>query len=153
MGELHRAFSVFLFNPGGEMLLQKRDSYKYHSPGLWTNSCCSHPYPGEKTGEAAHRRLEEELGMEASLEELFAFHYQATFENGLTENEYDHVFIGVTQDLPRINREEVEAYRFVSMEELREELLHRPREFTVWFRLILEQYGKRIAEAVQKRLP
>lgn len=93
-GALHRAFSVFLFNPKGELLLQRRALHKYHSAGLWTNTCCSHPRPGEETSAAAHRRLKEEMGMEADLRFMTSFQYRSEFENGLTEHEFDHVFIG-----------------------------------------------------------
>lgn len=138
-GLLHRAVSVFVVNSKGEWLLQQRAFGKYHSPGLWSNTCCSHPFPGETTVEAASRRLQEEMGIGCHLNYLFSFTYRADFENGLTENEFDHVFYGVCDDLPQINNDEVESYHYFSFDELNKMVAQNPEDFTVWFRLIYRQ--------------
>lgn len=132
---LHRAFSVFIFNRRGEMLLQQRAMDKYHSGGLWTNACCSHPRPGEDTRDAAVRRLFEELGFRTRLEKAFSFTYRAEFGNGLTEHEFDHVFVGVDDQEPNPDRREVSDYRYQSMDDIEAALRDRPEEFTSWFRL------------------
>lgn len=132
---LHRAFSVFIFNGKGDMLLQQRASHKYHSAGLWTNACCSHPRPGEDTKEAATRRLREELGFMTALEKSFDFTYRSEFENGLTEFEFDHVFIGIYDQAIHPNRDEVSDYCFQSMEEIRAGLESHPGRYTSWFHL------------------
>jgi isopentenyl-diphosphate Delta-isomerase len=134
-GVLHRAFSVFIFNQKGEMLLQQRAVQKYHSGGLWTNACCSHPRPGEETLEAAQRRLMEEMGIDTPIKKIFEFTYQATFENGLYEYEFDHVFAGGYNGVIRANPEEVMDYCFKSPEDLRSLLKTNPRRFTAWFHL------------------
>ena len=134
-GELHRAFSVFIFNSKGELLLQQRSYDKYHSGGLWTNTCCSHPKPGEETLAAAHRRIKEEMGMECELINVFSFTYLAKLENGLTEHEFDHVFFGFSDDLPIINKEEVKAFSYLSMADLRKELLLKPEAYTEWLKI------------------
>lgn len=136
---LHRAISVFVFNSKGEMLLQQRALHKYHSAGLWSNTCCSHPRPGEANEAAATRRLREEMGLQGSLKHRFAFIYQVELEKGLSEHEYDHVFVGYSDTEPRINPEEVMAYRWIGLEELREELNQHPEQFTFWFRLLCER--------------
>jgi isopentenyl-diphosphate Delta-isomerase len=136
---LHRAVSVFIFNSKGEWLLQQRAFDKYHSGGLWTNACCSHPYPGETTIAAANRRLTEEMGMEAPLESLFRFQYHATLESGITEHEVDYVFIGITDREPVINRCEANNWRYISSQQLSEEIKSAPENFTVWFKIIFEQ--------------
>jgi isopentenyl-diphosphate Delta-isomerase len=142
-GLLHRAVSVFISNTKGEWLLQRRALGKYHSNGLWTNACCSHPIPGESIQEAANRRLTEEMGLKAPLRKLFHFKYKALLHNKMTEHELDHVFFGVTDDEPAINAEEVEEWRYISREHLRRELDSMPENFTVWFRLIAERiYNK-----------
>lgn len=145
---LHRAFSIFIFNNKNEMLLQQRASGKYHSGGLWTNACCSHPQPGEDTGAAALRRLKEEMGFETPLEKAFSFVYQAAFDNGLTEYEYDHVFTGFYDGAIQPDPEEVSHYRFLPMEEIKEMLKENPEQFTVWFRLAFSRIGKWMAERV-----
>lgn len=132
---LHRAFSVFIFNSGGKMLLQQRAAEKYHSPGLWTNACCSHPKPGEDTRDAAVRRLKEELGFTTELVKVFDFTYRSEFENGLTEHEFDHVFLGIYDREPSPDRREVSDYRYESMQDIETALRLRPDEFTSWFRL------------------
>jgi isopentenyl-diphosphate delta-isomerase len=132
---LHRAFSVFIFNSKGEMLLQQRSPDKYHSAGLWTNACCSHPRPGEDTLEAAIRRLYEELRFTTPLEKLFHFTYKSAFDNGLTEFEFDHVFVGTYDAAIHPNKAEVSDYCHWSPELIRESLRLQPDRFTSWFRL------------------
>ncbi|ADY52279.1 isopentenyl-diphosphate delta-isomerase, type 1 [Pseudopedobacter saltans DSM 12145] len=136
---LHRAFSVCLFNDKGEMLLQKRASGKYHCGGLWTNTCCSHPRPEEDTLNAANRRLMEEMGITTELSEVFDFTYQAVFDNGLFEYEFDHVFFGTFSDKPLINTEEVEDWKYLSLEDIRIDLSRNPEKYTPWFKLIIEK--------------
>ena len=121
------------------MLLQQRALQKYHSGGLWTNACCSHPRPGEDTLQAAKRRLAEELGFSTPLEKIFDFVYQAEFENGLTEYEFDHVFTGVYDDTIVPNKDEVKDYCFKSMEDIRESLASHPQKYTAWFRIAFEK--------------
>ncbi len=132
---LHRAFSIFIFNSKGEMLLQRRAATKYHSGGLWTNACCSHPRPGEDTGHAARRRLSEELGFTTRLEKIFDFTYKSAFDNGLTEFEFDHVFVGMHDQAVYPNQEEVSEYRFLSPDAIRMELASNPDQYTSWFHL------------------
>jgi isopentenyl-diphosphate delta-isomerase len=134
-GLLHRAFSVFIFNSKGELLLQQRARDKYHSAGKWTNTCCSHPRPGEKTADAALRRLNEEMGLQCKLEHRFSFLYQADLENQLSEHEYDHVFFGYTDALPILNPEEAIAFRYISIRALSLELEQQPGEFTAWLKI------------------
>lgn len=144
-GVLHRAFSVFLFNSNGETLLQKRASSKYHSPNLWTNSCCSHPRKYEEIVDAASRRLGEELGipigLDLNLKKSFSFTYRAEFNNGLIEHELDHVFTGFIDDYNfSFNKEEVEEVRWVSMKELTLGIKEFPERYTEWFKIILNEY-------------
>jgi len=134
---LHRAFSVFIFNKAGDLLLQKRAAEKYHSAGLWTNTCCSHPMPGEAVEEAALRRLEEEMGFSTPLEKAFAFLYKTGFDNGLTEHEYDHVFTGIYEGGIHPDPDEVSAYRYMPMDELLEWVQRAPGDFTEWFKIAL----------------
>ena len=134
-GLLHRAFSIFIFNSKAEMLLQQRAVTKYHSGGLWTNACCSHPTPGEKTNDAAARRLDEELGFETPLEKVFDFVYKAEFDNGLTEYEFDHVFAGEYEGEVHINVEEVSDYCYKDIPEIKSMLQAHPKKFTAWFHL------------------
>lgn len=138
-GILHRAFSVFIFNPEGKWLLQKRSDTKYHSAGLWTNTCCGHPLPGEQTQEAARSRLKYEMGLDCELKEIFSFMYHARLENELAEHEYDHVFFGFSSNLPVVNREEVSQWREVSIHELRNEIMAGEKKFTEWFKMIFER--------------
>ena len=138
-GTLHRAFSVFIFNSKGQLLLQQRALDKYHSGGLWTNTCCSHPKLGEFTLNAAHRRLQEEMGMDCELTELFQFSYRHEFENGLIENEYDHVFMGISDDLPLPNAAEVAGFRYMDADLLLFELSEQPDQYTPWFKICLER--------------
>jgi isopentenyl-diphosphate delta-isomerase len=134
-GWLHRAFSIFVFNGKGEMLIQQRALGKYHSGGLWTNACCSHPRPGEKTDDAARRRLKEELGFETSLTEIFDFVYKAEFVNGLAEFEYDHVYVGEYDGIVRADTEEVMGFCFRQMAELTKLIKDQPEDYTAWFRI------------------
>lgn len=134
-GLLHRAFSVFIFNSAGEMLLQQRAAVKYHSAGLWTNACCSHPRPGEETEAAALRRLKEELGFRTEIQKVFDFSYKASFENGLTEHEFDHVFIGHYDQAFTPNPEEVQDFSFRPVERIRESLVSEPAAYTAWFHI------------------
>ncbi len=136
-GILHRAFSVFLFNDKGEMLLQKRANNKYHSAGLWTNTCCSHPRPGEETLAAAQKRLKEEMGFSTALTKVFSFVYKAPFDNGLTEHEYDHVFTGVHNGVVQPNPQEVSDYCYQSIMQIKGNILTHPQNFTEWFKIAL----------------
>jgi isopentenyl-diphosphate Delta-isomerase len=132
---LHRAFSVFIFNSRGEMLLQQRAEEKYHSAGLWTNACCSHPRPGEDTRAAALRRLREELGFTTDLFKLFEFTYRTAYDNGLTEFEFDHVFVGTYDQEISPDQTEVSDYRYRSMPEIEAELKSAPQTYSSWFQL------------------
>jgi isopentenyl-diphosphate Delta-isomerase len=134
---LHRAFSVFLFNSRRQMLLQRRALHKYHSGGLWTNTCCSHPLPGEPVEMAAMRRLKEEMGIEANLSKAFDFVYQASFDNGLNEYEFDHVFVGEFEGAVIPDPSEVSDYCFKSMGEIKSEMQSSPGRYTAWFRIAL----------------
>jgi isopentenyl-diphosphate delta-isomerase len=136
-GLLHRAFSIFIFNNKGEMLLQQRAVHKYHSAALWSNACCSHPNPGESTIDAAHRRLREELGFDTKLEKAFDFIYKADVGNGLTEHELDHVFFGKYDGELKLNHDEVAAVGYRSIDSIKEQLERSPEKFTSWFRLLL----------------
>ena len=143
-GVLHRAFSVFIFNNNGEMLLQQRAFSKYHSGGLWTNTCCSHPREEEPTIEAAHRRLQEEMGFDCDIEKAFDFIYKKTLDQGLTEHELDHVFIGKYEGEVCFNKEEVNAYNYISVQDILEEVSQRPEKYTEWFKICLNEVVKRI---------
>jgi isopentenyl-diphosphate delta-isomerase len=134
-GLLHRAFSVFIFNTKGEMLLQQRALNKYHSGGLWTNACCSHPLPNEETPVAAKRRLQEELGFETPIKKVFDFVYRADFDNGLTEHEFDHVFVGEYEGSMNFNKEEVMNFCYSGIPEIRRGLEMQPQKYTHWFHL------------------
>lgn len=139
-GLLHRAFSVFICNSDGKMLLQKRAQVKYHSAGLWTNACCSHPRAGEDIEKAAHRRLQEEMGFDCPLQKLFCFTYKAHLPNDLIEHEYDHVFYGVYDGpIDQINIEEVDSTRFVELSLLKKDIKDHPSLYTSWFLLAIER--------------
>jgi isopentenyl-diphosphate delta-isomerase len=138
-GILHRAFSVFIFNDKGELLLQQRASNKYHSAGLWTNTCCSHPRPNETIKNAANRRLFEEMGMSCELTIKTNFIYKSPFENGLTEHELDYVLIGNINQNPHINKEEVENFKWMSVSDIKMELLSNPGVYTTWFKIAIEK--------------
>lgn len=142
---LHRAFSVFIFNKQGQMLLQQRAAAKYHSGGLWTNTCCSHPAPGEALLPAAERRLQEELGFSTPLTKAFDFIYKTAFDNGLTEYEFDHVLTGVFNGAIFPNGEEVEDTRWMSMEDVRADLAARPGLYTEWFKIAFQALLERAA--------
>ncbi|NQV78237.1 MAG: isopentenyl-diphosphate Delta-isomerase [Lutibacter sp.] len=137
---LHRAFSVFIFNSKNELLLQQRAAEKYHSPLLWTNSCCSHQRNGESNIEAGKRRLQEEMGFVCELEEVTSFIYKALFDNGLTEHELDHIMIGNYDNNPIINREEVESFKWMTLEEVKNEMVKQPEIYTEWFKIIFDKY-------------
>lgn len=141
---LHRAFSVFVFNDKGELLLQKRAAHKYHSPNQWTNTCCSHQRDGETNIEAGKRRLFEEMGFECELEEKFNFIYKAPFDNGLTEHELDHVMIGYSNKNPIINPEEVDDFCWKSINGIEVEIRDNPDKYTVWFKIIFKEYLEKI---------
>jgi isopentenyl-diphosphate Delta-isomerase len=134
-GLLHRAFSVFIFNSAGELLLQRRALSKYHSAGLWTNTCCSHPRPGESNYDAAVRRLQEEMGFTVPVEKIFDFIYRADFENGLIEYEFDHVFTGEYEGEVPFNATEVSEIRYASIMEIKQLLTSLPDQFTRWFQI------------------
>jgi isopentenyl-diphosphate delta-isomerase len=142
IGVLHRAVSVFVINLAGDWLLQRRALHKYHSAGLWTNTCCSHPLPGESNIDAANRRLMEEMGLKCELNELFSFTYREIFENGLIEHEFDHVFLGVSNQFPVINDLEVAEYKYLNYEELHKDLNENPENYTVWFRKIYREVNR-----------
>jgi isopentenyl-diphosphate delta-isomerase len=134
-GVLHRAFSIFIFDSKGKMLLQKRSAEKYHGAGLWTNACCSHPNPGEQTGEAASRRLHEEMGFITPLKEIFSFTYHAKVENGLEEHEFDHVFAGQYEGDIVPDKGEVSDFAFQDMDRISWAIENQPEKFTFWFRI------------------
>lgn len=138
-GRLHRAFSIFIFNAQNELLLQQRALDKYHSGGLWTNTCCSHPRPHETVKYAAHRRLFEEMGIACELSIKSSFIYQTPFENGLTEHELDYVLTGTIHTDPIINPEEVNAFRWLSLEAVRQDVARHPEQYTSWFKIALER--------------
>lgn len=145
-GLLHRAFSVFITNSKGELLLQQRALDKYHSGGLWTNTCCSHPLPDEDILTAAHRRLMEEMGFDCDLEEVFSFTYRAEFDNGLTEHEFDHVLIGRYDGSVQPDSSEVMSYKFASPDEVRHLLLTAPETFTHWFHIAFPKIAVYLAQ-------
>jgi isopentenyl-diphosphate delta-isomerase len=146
LGQLHRAISVFLFDPNGSMLLQRRAVHKYHSGGLWTNTCCSHPAPGESPHAAALRRLQEEMGIVCPLEFRFSFVYRTEFENGLTEHEFDHVFFGTGHFEARPDPNEVAESRWVTPSELDRWMEQRPEDFTFWFKHIYDRVRSHMNE-------
>ena len=139
-GVLHRAFSIFIFNSKYELLLQKRASSKYHSGGLWTNTCCSHPREGEDTLDAANRRLDEEMGIKTSLRKVYDFIYKAELDNQLTEHEFDHVFYGVCDNDPILNKDEAEDFKWVDMETLNNDIMKNEDNYTVWFKIAFEYF-------------
>lgn len=143
---LHRAVSVFITNSLGDWILQRRSFDKYHSNGLWTNTCCSHPYPGETSLEAANRRLFEEMGIHCQLREIFSFTYKESLDNDLTEFELDHIFVGVTDELPEINKDEVLEWKAISFNDLNSNINSDPDQFTVWFRKLYRQIDKYLSD-------
>lgn len=139
-GVLHRAFSVFVFNENDELMLQKRAYHKYHSPGLWTNTCCSHQRDGESNLQAGTRRLQEEMGFVTPLKESVSFIYKAPFDNGLTEHEYDHVLIGYYDQVPVINPEEVADWKWMALDEVKTDIEENPEQYTAWFKIIFDKF-------------
>ena len=142
---LHRAFSVFVFNDANELMLQQRAFGKYHSPGLWTNTCCSHQRNGESNLEAGKRRLQEEMGFVTELSETTSFIYKAPFENGLTEHEYDHILIGKYNDVPILNTEEVASWKWMLLEDVKNDIAINPDSYTAWFKIIFDKFYKHIS--------
>lgn len=143
---LHRAFSVFVLNANNEIMLQQRAHHKYHSPLLWTNTCCSHQRAGETNLDAGSRRLYEEMGFRTTLKELFHFIYKAPFDNGLTEHELDHVMIGYYNEEPKINPEEVESWKWMTIEDVKSDMITNPGIYTVWFKIIFDQFYHHLEE-------
>ena len=139
LGKLHRAFSIFVFNSKGEMLIHQRALSKYHSGGLWTNACCSHPRPGEAVEAAAHRKLQQEMGFDCPLKWKFAFVYHVPLDKGLQEHEYDHVFLGTFNSVPKLNPEEAAAYKWIAPDALEKDVKARPAHYTEWFKIALER--------------
>jgi isopentenyl-diphosphate Delta-isomerase len=136
---LHRAFSVFIFNSKNEMLIHQRAFSKYHSGGLWTNACCSHPRENETAEQAAHRRLEEEMGFDCDINHQFSFVYKAELDQGLTEHEFDHVFTGIYENEIKPNPEEVAAFKYISISDLKKDLSTHPERYTEWFKIAFKQ--------------
>jgi isopentenyl-diphosphate delta-isomerase len=137
---LHRAFSVFILNDKNEIMLQQRAAGKYHSPLLWTNTCCSHQRENETNIEAGKRRLQEEMGFSVPLKELFSFIYKAPFDNGLTEHEFDHVMIGYYNEAPVVNSEEVESWKWMTIEAIKEDMQKHKQLYTEWFKIIFDKF-------------
>lgn len=145
-GKLHRAFSIYVFNKNGELMLQKRHKQKYHSGGLWTNTACSHPRDGEPLTGAAHRRLEEEMGFDCELKEAFSFIYMVPMDKGLTEHEYLHVFIGKHESEPKINLEEAEGWKWMDFRKLQKDMGENPQHYTKWFLVTISRLTDFIAK-------
>ena len=141
---LHRAFSVFVFNDNNELMIQQRAAHKYHSPLLWTNTCCSHQREGESNIEAGKRRLLEEMGFTTDLKESISFIYKAPFDNGLTEHEFDHILIGYYNEEPAINPEEVASWKWMSLEAVKADISQHPSLYTEWFKIIFDKFYKHI---------
>ena len=137
---LHRAFSVFVFNTKNELMLQQRAAHKYHSPLLWTNTCCSHQRDGESNIEAGTRRLKEEMGFTTDLKETTSFIYKAPFDNGLTEHELDHIMLGYYENEPIINNQEVEDWKWMPLEDVKHDINVHPEQYTAWFKIIFEKF-------------
>ena len=146
---LHRAFSVFIMNQKGQTMLQQRAASKYHSPLLWTNTCCSHQRTGESNLEAGKRRLMEEMGFTAPLKEVFSFIYKAPFDNGLTEHEYDHVMVGEYEEEPNINPDEVEAWKWMYPADIKADIDKAPETYTEWFKIIFDKFYNHLTEAAK----
>lgn len=138
-GLLHRAFSIFIFNPAGELMLQQRQFTKYHSGGLWTNTCCGHPRPDETTLQAAARRLEEEMGFVCNLTHKFPFIYKVVLDNELTEYEFDHVFFGNFASIPALNVEEAADWMWISWQDLCSDIHENPEKYTFWLKICVEK--------------
>lgn len=148
---LHRAFSIFIFNEKGEMLLHQRALNKYHSGGLWTNACCSHPQPGEDIVQAAYKRLQHEMGFTTTLQKAFDFIYKAPFENGLTEYEYDHVFIGTYNGTIKPDADEVSDYCYQSLEAIKASIASEPGKYTEWFKIAFPKLEEYLAPVSSRR--
>lgn len=144
-GILHRAFSVFVFNDKKELMLQKRAVHKYHSPDLWTNTCCSHQRDGETSTEAGKRRLQEEMGFSVPLKNSGSFIYKASFDNGLTEHEFDHILVGNYNNDPEINPNEVADWKWMTMENIKTEIKNHPEKYTIWFKIIFDEFHKKLS--------
>jgi isopentenyl-diphosphate delta-isomerase len=138
-GLLHRAFSIFIFNSRGELLLQRRAKTKYHSAGLWTNTCCGHPLQNESIIDAARRRLKEEMNMSVPFEEICSFQYKAEFDNGLIENEIDHIYYGVSDVIPYPNLDEVDEWKYISPAGLVSDVIINAEDYTAWFKIVLKE--------------
>jgi isopentenyl-diphosphate delta-isomerase len=151
-GLLHRAFSVFILNSKHELLIQKRAYTKYHSAGLWTNTCCSHQRKEESSIQAGQRRLFEEMGFNAPLKELFSFIYKTSFDNGLIEHELDHVLLGFSDDSPKINSDEVYNFEWINLETLNKDLISNTDKYTVWFHIIFERFYKYILDKKEYKI-
>jgi isopentenyl-diphosphate Delta-isomerase len=147
-GLLHRAFSVFIFNENDELLLQQRAVEKYHSGGLWTNTCCSHPTPYESLETAGSKRLQEEMGFTAPLENRFAFEYRVELDNGYTEHEFDHVLTGRYNGPVEPDPSEVMDYKWISLADLNEDIARNPERYTSWFKIIMDDYRQQITEII-----
>lgn len=149
-GKLHRAFSIFVFNSKGELLIQQRAKRKYHSGGIWSNTVCGHPKPNESYNKAIHRRLKEEMGFDCKLKKLFYFIYNTGFQNGLIENEYDCVFIGKFNGIPILNPKEVMNYKWNSIGKLKQDILRYPNKYTIWLKIALKRIkSSQIKEAIK----
>jgi isopentenyl-diphosphate Delta-isomerase len=149
-GKLHRAISVLIFNSKGQILLQQREKTKYHCGGLWSNAVCTNPQPNETFKQAAHRRLKEEIGISCNLVKAFSFIYTAKFDNGLIENELDSVFIGQSDEVPKLNPKEVMDYKWVLLKDLKKDILNTPEKYTIWFKIILDKLtNKQIKEVLE----
>ncbi len=144
LGLLHRAFSIFIFNKKGELLMQQRATEKYHSGGLWSNTCCSHPQFGEDIIESMQKRLKEEMGMKCKTEFAFSFIYKVKFDNGLTEHEYDHVYLGVSNDLPLPDESEVKNWKYISLKKLEIDIAEHPEIYTEWLKICLPRLNEHL---------
>ena len=147
-GLLHRAFSIFVFNSNNELLIHKRAMGKYHSEGLWTNTCCSHPMPGESIIDAAHRRLNQEMGFDCEMQSIFSFIYYVSLENELVEHELDHVLVGRFDGKPILNTEEASEFKWESLEKIINDIKSKPDEYTYWFKLIMENHIGQLSKAL-----
>lgn len=143
-GLLHRAFSVFILNEKGEMMIHQRALHKYHSGGLWTNACCSHPRAGEATIDACHRRLMEEMGFDTEVSKVLEFTYKAELDSGLTEHEYDHVFVGQFEGEPKPNPDEVASWKWIDVPSLRKDIEENPAQYTEWFKIIFDRFVQEV---------
>ena len=150
-GKLHRAFSIFVFNSKGEKLLQRRTKTKYHSGGLWTNTCCSHPRPGEPAEKAAHRRLKEEMGFDCELKEVFTFTYHAKLGKNFSEHEYDHVFVGKFEGEPDPNPAEIDDWKWIGLEELKKDMQENPDRYTYWLKVVFDKVVSHLEDNVKLR--